>query len=49
MLVGEPAESEATATGPAGRRQDRELFGGSAEADRRGRDFTGPIPAPPRS
>ena len=28
----------------AGERGDRELFGGSAEADRRGRNFTGPVP-----
>jgi small-conductance mechanosensitive channel len=27
----------------AGQRRDRELFGGSAEADRRGRNFTGPV------
>ena len=31
-----------------GAREDRELFGGSAAGDRRSRDFTGPIPAPPR-
>ena len=28
----------------AGERRDRELFSGSAEADRRGRNFTGPVP-----
>ena len=28
----------------AGERRHRELFGGSVEADRRGRNFTGPVP-----
>jgi hypothetical protein len=27
----------------SGERRDRELFSGSAEADRRGRNFTGPV------
>jgi small-conductance mechanosensitive channel len=32
----------------AGRRADRELFGGSVEADRRSRNFTGPVPTTER-
>lgn len=39
---GEGAERVAERFG-SGHRDDRELFGGSAEADARGKDFTGPV------
>jgi small-conductance mechanosensitive channel len=39
---GEPADRAAERL-PAGSRDDRELFGGSAEADARSKDFTGPV------
>lgn len=42
-------ESDQVAEDPqkAGSRHDRELFGGSAEGDRRSRDFTGPVQTTP--
>ncbi|MGN6444857.1 mechanosensitive ion channel family protein [Amnibacterium sp.] len=44
VLMTEPEAPPARRTGHDGeQRDDRELFGGSAEADARGKDFTGPV------
>ena len=38
-----PEEQAAPVTEHPGQRDDRELFGGSARGDARGKDFTGPV------
>ncbi|WP_375406513.1 mechanosensitive ion channel family protein [uncultured Amnibacterium sp.] len=45
VLMTEPGEGgeRITERSRSGHRDDRELFGGSAEADARGKDFTGPV------
>lgn len=43
VLLTDPGQAPARARGDARQRDDRELFGGSAEADARSKDFTGPV------
>ncbi|HEY8319310.1 MAG TPA: mechanosensitive ion channel domain-containing protein [Amnibacterium sp.] len=43
LVLTRDRDSVAEDPAAAGERGDRELFGGSAEADRRGRNFTGPV------
>jgi small-conductance mechanosensitive channel len=44
ILTGDRERPAGAEPANAGRRSDRELFGGSPAGDRRGRDFTGPTP-----
>ena len=46
VLMAEPSDPQKERAVRSGSRSDRELFGGSAAGDARGKDFTGPIPVP---